>query len=65
MKRRVRQDDVFVDDDVVDLKVIGSLRPVANSYRIRADRVVWKADADAHDASGPPGVFLELGGEDN
>ncbi len=48
MQRRVRQDDVLVDDDVVDPKVIGSLSPVADSYRIRADRVVWKADADAH-----------------
>ena len=37
----------------------------ADSHRIRADRVMWKADADAHDVSGAPGVFLELVGIHN
>ena len=53
------------DDQVVDAEVIGSLSPVADSHRIRADRVMWKADADVHDVSGPPGVFLELVGIHN
>ena len=62
MLRRVRQDDVLVDDQVVDAEVIGSLSPVADSHRIRADRVMWKADADVHDGSGPPGLAAYISG---